>query len=72
MKKVLCIVAAGLLLAFFSTSCNKNCVCKTYVTGALTYTSDPFEVENGKKCSDYNSSATLLGTTTEVKCKASM
>jgi len=72
MKKVLCIVAAGLLLAFFSTSCNKQCQCKTYVNGALSSTQDPFEVENGKKCSDYNSSVTLLGITTEVKCKPTL
>lgn len=69
MKKVLCIVAVGLLLGFFTTSCNKQCQCKTYVNGALSSTGEAFEVESGKKCSDYNSSVTLLGITTEVKCK---
>ena len=72
MKKVLCIVAAGLLLCFFTTSCNKKCQCKTYVNGTLTTTADPFEVESGKKCADYNSSVSLLGVTTDVKCKATM
>ena len=72
MKKVLCICAVGLLLGFFTTSCNKKCQCKTYVNGALTTTADPFEVETGKKCADYNSSVTLLGVTTEVKGKPTM
>ncbi len=72
MKKVLCICAVGLLLGFFTTSCDKKCQCKTYVNGALSTTGDPFEVESGKKCSDYNSSVTVFGVTTEVKCTTSM
>ena len=72
MKKVLCICAVGLLLGFFTTSCNKKCQCKTYVNGALTNTGDAFEVESGKKCSDYNSTITILGQTSETKCKPVM
>jgi len=70
MKKVMAIFGAALLLASVATSCNKKCECKTYVNGALSYTADPFEVETGKKCSDYNSSTTVLGVTTEVKCSS--
>lgn len=70
MKKVLCVCAAALVLAFFSTSCNKKCQCTTYVNGVETLTPDPFEVESGKKCKDYNSEVTVLGVTTEVKCHA--
>lgn len=72
MKKIMVICAAALMLAGLATSCDKKCQCKTYVNGALTSTSDAFEVESGKKCSDYNSSVTLLGVTTEVKCKGTM
>lgn len=72
MKKVLCICAVSLLLGFFTTSCDKKCQCKTYVNGALSSTDDPFVVESGKKCSDYNSSVTILGVKTEIKCKGVM
>ena len=72
MKKVLCICAVGLLLGFFTTSCDKKCQCKNYINGALSSTDEPFEVEAGKKCSDYNSTITLLGVTTEKKCKVVM
>lgn len=70
MKKVLCVCAAALLLAFFSTSCNKKCQCTTYLNGVEVSTGTAFEVESGKKCKDYNSEVTLLGQTTEVKCHA--
>ena len=72
MKKFLVICAAALLLAGVATSCDKKCQCKTYVNGALSKTDEPFAVESGKKCSDYNSSITVLGITTEVKCKSTM
>lgn len=68
MKKILAICAAVLMLGFFTTSCSKNCQCKTYVNGVLENTGDPFTVETGKKCKDYNSEITLLGITTKVKC----
>lgn len=70
MKKVLCVCAAALVLAFFSTSCNKKCQCTTYVNGVEFSTGNPFEVESGKKCKDYNSEVTILGQTKTVKCKA--
>lgn len=69
MKKVLCVCAAALMIAALSTSCNKKCECKTYVNGALVGDATTFEVENGKKCKDYNSTVTLLGQTSETKCK---
>lgn len=72
MKKLMAICAAALMLASVATSCDKKCQCKTYVNGALSNTGDAFEVESGKKCSDYNSSITVLGVTTEVKCKGTM
>ena len=52
MKKVLCIVAAGLMIAALSTSCNKKCECKTYAAGIVVNT-NTIEVEKGKKCADY-------------------
>lgn len=70
MKKVLCVCAAVLTLALFSTSCNKKCVCTTYLNGAVLAEGSSFEVESGKKCKDYNSSTTILGQTTEIKCHA--
>lgn len=52
MKKVLCICAAGLMIAALATSCNKKCECKTYVAGVVT-TTTTMELDKGKKCSDY-------------------
>jgi len=57
MKKVLCICAAGLLIAALSTSCNKKCECKTYVAGVVTNT-QTVELDKGKKCADYTVIAT--------------
>lgn len=57
MKKVLCICAAGMLLAFFSTSCNKKCECKTYTLGVVVNTSE-IELDKGEKCADYTAIVT--------------
>ena len=51
MKKVLVLLAAGAVLACF-TSCNKPCTCKTYAAGIVVTTDDDVEVESGKKCKD--------------------
>lgn len=70
MKKVLCICAAGLLIAALSTSCNKKCECKTYVDGVVI-TTNTMELDNGKKCADY----TVLASDdpkTGVECKGTL
>ncbi len=72
MKKVLCVCAAVLTLALFSTSCDKKCVCTTYLNGVEVAVGDSFNIDSGYKCKDYNSSTTLLGQTTEVKCHSTM
>lgn len=70
MKKILCICAAGLLIAALSTSCNKKCECKTYVAGVVSNT-QTVELDKGKKCSDY----TVLASEdpkTGVECKGTL
>ena len=70
MKKVLCICAAGLLIAALSTSCNKKCECKTYVAGVVAST-NTMELEKGKKCADF----TVLASEdpkTGVECKGTL
>ncbi|MBR6160382.1 MAG: hypothetical protein IKQ75_00775 [Bacteroidales bacterium] len=70
MKKVLCICAAGLMIAALSTSCNKKCECKAYAAGVVTATTTQ-EVEKGKKCSDY----TILVSEdpkSGIECKATL
>lgn len=71
MKKLLCVIAACLMIAAVSTSCNKNCTCKTYVNDSLTATAEDIDISNTNysKCSDMDSKVTLLGQTTEVKCR---
>lgn len=69
MKKVLCIVAATLMIAAVSTSCNKKCECKTYAAGVVIST-NTMELDKGKKCSDYTG---LISEDpkTGVECKGS-
>ena len=57
MKKVLCILAAGLMIAALSTSCNKKCECKTYAAGVVVTTSE-IELDKGEKCADYTALVT--------------
>lgn len=54
MRKLVCIVTACMILAFVSTSCNKRCVCKTYVAGIVTETEDGVEIDSDvyDSCSD--------------------
>ena len=72
MKKFFCICAICLGIAALATSCNKQCQCTTYVNGVETLTPDPFDVEAGKKCKDYESKLEVLGITTEIKCHTAM
>ena len=76
MKKVFSILAAVVVVAFMTTSCDKNCHCKTTVTanGNSQVTETEINLEQifgentDKKCSDLNESAELMGIKTEVKC----
>lgn len=70
MKKVLCIVAAGLMIAALSTSCNKKCECKTYAAGVVANTST-IELDKGQKCSDYTNLITE-DPKTGIECKGTM
>ena len=51
MKKIICICAAGLMIAALSTSCNKKCECKTYAAGVVVTTTE-VELDEGQHCSD--------------------
>lgn len=66
MKKVLLLLAGVALLAAFTTSCNKGCVCKTYAAGILV-SSEEVTVADGQTCSDYTSYEESIST--GVKCK---
>lgn len=72
MKKVLCIVAACLLIAAVSTSCNKKCTCKTYAAGVLISTDDDVELDKDshKSCSDLTNYSSAINT--GVKCESSL
>jgi hypothetical protein len=67
MKKALFIIMAIATLSFTATSCAKSCKCTTTVNGTVTTTST-IDLDEGKKCSEYNASVTVLGQTGEVKC----
>ena len=66
MKKVLLLLAGVALLAVFSTSCNKGCVCKTYAAGVLL-SSQEVTVEDGQTCSDYTTYDESIST--GMKCE---
>ena len=67
MKKTIFLVIALATLTFGATSCAKSCKCTTSVNESVKSTST-IDLDEGKKCSDYNSSVTLLGQTATVKC----
>lgn len=67
MKKIICICAAGLMVAALSTSCNKKCECKSYIGGVVTSTYE-IELEKDHHCSDYNTPE-VLGSYIECKGK---
>ncbi|MDD2205482.1 MAG: hypothetical protein PHU62_09435 [Bacteroidales bacterium] len=68
MKRNVLVLLGTVALVFAFSSCNKEreCVCKTYVNDIQT-TSSTITIDEGK-CKDHNSSVTILGVTTEVKC----
>lgn len=66
MKKVLfALVLAGGLFAM--ASCTKECDCVAKVNGEVVYEST-VALDEGKKCSDYNSYISVLGVSAESKC----
>ena len=66
MKKVLfALVLIGGMFAM--SSCSKECNCVAKVNGEVKYESS-IELEDGDKCSDYNSYINILGTSAELKC----
>lgn len=60
MKKVVLALAVVATVACFS-SCTKTCVCTTGMTSTET------TIKSGK-CSDLNTSTTVLGVTTKTEC----
>ncbi len=70
MKKIVCIAAACLLVAGLSTSCNKNCTCKTYAAGVVVTTTENVELDRDsyKKCSDMNTVTMILDKKTGIEC----
>ncbi len=67
MKKVLCVCAACLVLACFTTSCNKKCTCKTYAAGVVMKTTE-MELDKGQKCADYTQ-IVVEDPKTGIECK---
>ena len=66
MKKVL--IALALIGGMFAfSSCAKECHCTAKVNGEVAYESN-VELEDGDKCSDYNSYMSILGVSAELKC----
>ena len=51
------------------SSCSKKCDCKAKYNGEVVSEST-VDLEDGKKCSDYNSYISILGTSVEMKCTA--
>lgn len=73
MKKVLCIVAAGLMIAALSTSCDKKCACKTYLNGEVQNEWEAeIDDESDTKCSDMNTVVTVAGKKNGIECKGTL
>ena len=70
MKKVLFALLVFACVAGLS-SCSKKCYCKAMVNGKEQVGST-VNLDQGKRCSDYNYRATLLGETVEYKCTMSL
>lgn len=64
MKKLILVACVGVLTLGF-TSCKKDCECTTTLDGAVVGTT----TTKAKNCSDLESSSTVGGSTSEVKCK---
>ncbi|MBP5536200.1 MAG: hypothetical protein J6X62_05340 [Bacteroidales bacterium] len=74
MKKVILTLAVIAAVACMS-SCNKKCTCTTKVNGEVQSTIEDIDItknDNISKCKDMNSSVTILGQTTETKCKSQL
>ena len=69
MKKVLCVLAAVAMVAFFSTSCNKKCTCKTYRDGKVVDTVTDDNPDTHYKCSEYTTLVTVNGKKNGLKCQ---
>ena len=70
MKKILFAIVVLACVVCLS-SCSKKCYCKAMVNGEEKIGST-VTLDKGKKCSDYNYKATLLGETVEYKCTMSL
>lgn len=66
MKKVFfaLVLAAGL---FTLSSCAKECDCVGKLNGEVVI-ENTVQLEDGKNCSNYNSYASVLGVSVEIKC----
>lgn len=66
MKKVLyALVLAGGIFAL--SACSKECDCTAKWNGEVVYEST-VELQDGEKCSDYNSYVNVLGVSAQLKC----
>lgn len=67
-KRIISIIAiAAALIILSTTSCAKKCKCVTNIAGIESTTE--IELDNNmNKCSDLNSSTTVAGITTSIKC----
>lgn len=72
MKRVFSILAAVVVVAFMTTSCDKTCKCKTYVLGDVVSETEVTldkDNQNIKKCSDMNTIVTVNDLKNGVECK---
>lgn len=66
MKKVLfALVLAGGIFAL--SSCAKECNCAAKWNGEVVY-EKTLELQDGDKCSDYNTYVSVMGISAELKC----
>ena len=66
MKKVLfALVLIGGVFAM--SSCSKECKCSAKVNGEVVYEST-VQLDDGERCSDYNTYISVLGVSAESKC----
>lgn len=71
MKKKAFIAAAIILAALASSSCSKQCACDILLNGEVQG-SKVIEKEDGKKCKDYNTTISIAGKESGLKCKNDM
>jgi len=69
MKKIILLVAAaGILMC---SSCSKTCNCKAKINDEVI-SETTVELSDGEKCSDHNTSVTIVGQTAAYKCTAQL